>query len=89
MSGKTQVVLGVAVNLAMELLIQSQKVSLLVQAAQARGDTTLNQEELDAILADRKDAFAKLDDAILEAETAPSDVKTPFDEATGEKPKED
>ena len=69
MSGKTQVAIGVATNLALELLIQAQKISTLVAAANANGAGTLDQEALDAILADRKSAFDRLDAAIAEAET--------------------
>lgn len=68
MSGKLQIGIGAAVNLALELLIQAQRVSTLIASAQARGDSTLNQEELDAILIDRRKAFANLDAAIAESE---------------------
>lgn len=68
MSGKIQVGVGAAVNLAIELLIQAQRVSTLVAAAQTRGDQTLDKEEIDAILGDRSKAFENLDQEIEEAE---------------------
>lgn len=56
--------IGTAVNLALELLIQAQRISTIVAAAQADNRQTLKPEEIQAIKDGRTAAFAKLDDAI-------------------------
>jgi len=58
----------VALNLAVELLIQAQKLSALVHAAQMKGKTDLTEEETAQLLSDRDAAFDRLDQAIKNAE---------------------
>lgn len=72
MSGKVQIAFGSAVNLALEMLVQAQRISTLVQAAQLRGDATLDKEEYDAIIAARQSAFDRLDQEIAAADAKPS-----------------
>jgi pyrrolidone-carboxylate peptidase len=57
-----------AVNLALELLIQSQKISLLVARAQAEGRKSLTPEEIEAIRVDRDAAISRLDAEIASRE---------------------
>lgn len=59
---------GVAVNLGLQLLIQSQKVSLLVQQAQANGQQHLSPDQLKQVIEARDEAFNALDAAIEQAE---------------------
>lgn len=61
--------IGVAVNVALEMLIQAQKVSLLVAGAQAENRDTLTPEETKQILEGRQAAFDKLDASISKAES--------------------
>lgn len=60
---------AVALNLAIELLIQAQKLSALAHAAQMKGKTELTAEEISQIVADRDAALARLDQAIAVAES--------------------
>lgn len=60
--------IGTAVNMALELMIQAQKISTLILAAQTRGDTHLAPEEWKALLDDRKAAFDRLNESIATAQ---------------------
>ena len=60
---------GTAINLALELLIQAQRINTLVAAAQASNRTKLSAEEVKVIREARQAAFEKLDAAIETAET--------------------
>lgn len=58
-----------AINLALNLIAQGQRISLLVSKAQAEGRSQLKPEEVKAIHEDRDAAFNRLDQAIAEAES--------------------
>lgn len=60
---------AIALNLAVELLVQAQKLSALTTAAQLKGKTELGDDEVKQILADRDASFKRLDDAIAKAQT--------------------
>lgn len=57
-----------AINLALNLLIQSQRVSLLIQKAHAEGRSQLKPEESKAVQEERDAALAQLDKEIASAE---------------------
>lgn len=55
------------INLVLNLLMQAQKVSALIMAAQNSGRYTLDADEIKAIRADRDQAFDELEAAIENA----------------------